>query len=387
LEANDRSRILSWIQSKEIRQAIKLNNAKAIAGALTKLDNTITAAQGSDYIYRRLVNDGNIDRCAIAVLRLLRDRRDVVLPCLDEQNSEHLERLIAQCLESGKKRRDERAAGSSRTYADIIFGNWKNTYSRAPDALATGIYQIFRRYKPESHPDKPLIGNPSVGSHDLSNLEGQAVICELISITWESMECILITAEQNVYFGTLSINYENILYGILQRRIPDSESVNQRVIVMRLEQNGLPWYSGLCIKTGDTTHRPLAAECLYVPVPSDHSKLYDEFDSIKAAGWEAIRVPDNSEIVQYLTDVPPRSTYSRHDLRWKRVKFVRDFPTIRQLSKRNEQGIIYFREPLRALDAETITRLSRRLPRLEVFRQDHKTQRKSRRRPKRLSGD
>lgn len=248
-------------------------------------------------------------------------------------------------------------------YAGAIFNTWCNTFYKGNEILRSGIYQMFRRYKPEPgvRPDRPD-GAPDPSFHP--------VICELILVDSEEMECILVTSERNVYHGSLFINDEKILYGLLQRRWRNN-GVNQRVITLRLESKRLPIYSGLCLKTGDTTRRPIGAESLYVWVkPDEHPELVGAMQDLRRQPWSGEstnQIDPESVILEYVTANPPPE-WDLDDPRWRTVKFLEDFPLLTDISKPDEaNGVVYLREPSRTLSSETVLNIAKKGS-LPVFR-------------------
>ncbi|MGA8907097.1 MAG: hypothetical protein WB524_05750, partial [Acidobacteriaceae bacterium] len=80
-------------------------------------------------------------------------------------------------------------------FSDSIFRNWRELSQPAAGLVGGGIYQLFRRYKPTAWPGPKGSGN----AYDWSLSRNHVVICELILIDPENLECILITSESNMY--------------------------------------------------------------------------------------------------------------------------------------------------------------------------------------------
>jgi hypothetical protein len=253
------------------------------------------------------------------------------------------------------------AAGN---YASIIFENWK---SSAPDHLVPvpGVYQIVRRHKPpRGHASSRREEEPTRAAsreYDWSDPANHAVVFELVYIDSSALECILITAEGNKYIGTLNINYDQVLFALLQRVTSDSPpSLNHRFIAVTLPKDKLPFYSGVTIKVGDTTWRPLASECLFVRIPQvGHMELYECFDRLRADIGNTYPVEEGSVLSEYISANPPNSAYDRDhpSPEWSRVKFLREFPSLVELTRERPNGkskFVYFREPSRTMDRLTI---------------------------------
>lgn len=267
----------------------------------------------------------------------------------------------------------------AETYASIIFKNWGESVHSGPTNIVPGLYQIFRLYKPTRElslaKEAPGLDNEQhsadgksspIGSYGGPDLHDHVVICELVYVDSKNLECVLITAERHKYIGTLYINHEDILFGLLQRKTGSRLGVNQRFICMKLVRAKLTYYSGLMIKIGDTTSRPLASECLSVRIPHlpEHADLYNEIERLRAAATDGERVPKNSVIAEYITPNPPVSPYdpAAPAPEWEGVKFVRDFPALLNLTKMHGSGTNKFRllrEPSRTLDQNVLTILGR----------------------------
>ena len=122
-------------------------------------------------------------------------------------------------------------------------------------------------------------------------------------------------------------------------------------------------YSGLCLKTGDTFRRPVAAECLYVQISRSHSLLYKAFadlrKEINGDSHSGRDIEVASAIQEYISENQPAGPpYNPQNpsSEWRRVKFVRDFPMLDRMAKK-EDGIPLFREPLRTISDQTIVSL------------------------------
>lgn len=400
MEGVDQARILSLVKSKSIQEVTRIKAAREFANRLVRIDSGITSRQATDYYYERNIRAEIKERCSIAALQFLQEHRDIIASLLDDGGVRQLTDLISRHLggpeppsdpsrgsnpdrsntaehhQEDNERLIPKESASRRPYVETIFANWRQPNRGSAYMLPAGIYQILRRYKPEPPPS----GSVPQDTQGASDFGEHAVICELIDVDLKNKECLVITSERYVYIGSLFLNFEGILFGILQRTLPGSTNINQRLISIKLELHKLPWYSGLCIKAGDTTHRPLAAECIFIPIPADHAKLYEEVEQVRRTIGDSYRVPEGSEISQYLTDTP---SYQEIDNQQSRVRRIKDLSAIRALALENVQGITFFREPLRTLDGGTILSLSRRI-KLQPLRQDARRLRsRSRRRPAR----
>ena len=234
---------------------------------------------------------------------------------------------------------------------NVIFSNWHLKSKRGGSVLMTGVYQLFRLHKP-------------VPSMEESDPMKRAVISELIYLDSDKMECSLVTASGRVYFGTMFITHEYVLYGLLQRPDETGAEIHQRFFCQKLDGKKLPMYSGLMTKIGQTTRRPLSSECLYVPVPRNHDELYTEMMKYHRKAWSALRVEKTSIIMDYIMDLPPLAPPGPE---WSRVRFVKDFPALTAMvnPKNHEQPLLL--PPSRTLDQITIMKIASNV-RLAVFR-------------------
>jgi hypothetical protein len=267
----------------------------------------------------------------------------------------------------------------SGSYAPFIFGNWLKPEHRGPQNITPGFYQIFRVYKPtrELSNIKALAGprkqsesaqdqGSSIGNYGGADLQDHVVVCELVWVDADSMECNLVTSERNTYVGTLHINHEDILFALLQRKTGSGQEINHRFICAKVVRVDLAYHSGLMIKVGDTTGRPVASECLFVRIRKrlpEHRDLYQEIEILRAVAANGTRVPKDSVIARYVTPTPPAySSYDPAAPEWKDIKFVRDFPALFNLSKiqgNSPNKFRLLREPSRTLAQDVLTILGR----------------------------
>jgi len=367
---------------RELRSKLKLGTAKELAQRLVQIDQGIDVNNATDCINKKPIKMASQGDIASAILMVLGERYPEVVAYYDIRNqvmSAHLSQIfekykvISQVLPQKeiKPEIETQAGETGRGYSTVIFRNWRDTFRRGNAVLHTGIYQMYRRYKPTQASGRSVTINP----YDQEDPLSHAVICEMIYVDSDAMECVMVTSELNVYHGTMFINHEDILYGILQRRARGN-GINQRFIAMRLEGRRLPMYSGLCIKTGDTTRRPIACECLYVNVPQpNHSDVYTAFNDLLNEKWTGGVVPtvrEDSIIADYIASNPPMTPYERTDPAWSRVKSVGDFNQLKELVTSSGDNVPYFREPLRTLSLETLAGMARNSV-LPVFRHSKHT--------------
>jgi len=240
---------------------------------------------------------------------------------------------------------------------DKLWVNWADTFER--NFIKPGLYQIFRRYK-------PFPGT----RHMYDSILDHPVICELIYIDTHSMEVTLITAGHNIYWGSIYMNYQQIAYIMAQRQSNQNKGgVHQRFYSFRPE-GGLPEiFSGLCLKTGDGSRRPVCAECLFLQVFDDENEeLIAEVKKLVEEPWSSAQ-SESSVILDYISDIPPEFHLMGGIAASQRprVKHVRDFPLLAELVQYGSGDISLFREPLRPVDAETLRREVLRYG-VEVFR-------------------
>jgi len=261
------------------------------------------------------------------------------------------------------------AEGEGRGFAGKIFERWKQPLKRDGKVLSSGIYQMFRRYKPPYEDD----GAPEEAICYWHNPINHAVICELMYVDAVKMECIFVTNEGRVYIGTLYINNEDTLFFILQRRSATT-GLQHRFIVQKLHEKKLRMFSGICVKVGDTTERPVASEVIFTKVrATEHELLYKEMTNIIDGEIRESKLPDDSEIYRYLTDAPPSMNFDSANPKpsWSRVRFVRNFPALETLVKSGSHHSL-LREPSRTLDSSKIIELSSQGVRIPVFMQEKK---------------
>jgi hypothetical protein len=349
---------------REVRQRIGMRTALAAAKKLVELDSeNIQIGVATDCLHGKAINGDASLNIAKAALKILVDNYDVVMQHYAGSNGTltyvtSTIRKHAELSENGPT-----GAAASDGYASVISANWNASLRKGNGVLKTGIYQLFRRFKSET---------PDTGDSHKPDRRGQVVICEVVHVDSDRMECTMITSERHVYFGSLFVNHEDIIFGIFQRKTL-SGGINQRFIALKLEGQWLPMYSGLCIKVGATTRLPVASDCIYVKVRAPHyERLLKEFEQIKRSGWKGEFIPPvdrRSALAQYITENPPAVPYSSTHPAWSRVKFIEQFPALAKWSTPDKAGHVFFGEPLRTTSGETLVRLGRDQT-LPVFKQN-----------------
>ncbi len=238
--------------------------------------------------------------------------------------------------------------------------------------LKTGVYQYFRRYKPL--PDEI----------DLNQDEpNHIVIAELIYVNAETKECLVVTSARNIYYGTMFLNHKNILHCLLQRPDKYTTDTNIRIYSLKLHGRSLAFYSGICLKTGDTTLRPISSECIFVPLaPEKHKSVIGRMEEIFAAQKSQIekkggqipqsaastRLDEDDIVCDYFSDTPPDVKIDIESLAWERVRRAKEIPFLFELSKKRRNSTALLREPSRALRRSTIVKFARD-HKIYVFRQ------------------
>ena len=270
-----------------------------------------------------------------------------------------------ESIDSGKNSKweaqEEKSKRAEKKIYEFVFSKWRNQRTIGETLLFSGAYQIFRRYKPTKEFNVH-------GGNDRSNVEEHAVICEVIYIDVPSMTCILVTAERDIYYGIIAINFKNTLSILLQR--DSGRGIHYRFISIPLWKginlSGL--FSGVMIKTGDTSERPIASELLIKWIPPtfnlERRKFYREIRQIIFGPFLIKNIQENSEVLQYLTDIPQEEQPLNHKS-WRRVRKVKDFKIISDLSIGEDWAL--FREPLRTFDRRDLLDLSRKYGDFSIF--------------------
>lgn len=336
---------------REIYRALKYPT-QAAAGAALLASSGKNPRFSSDAAikYVKGQTTGNLSALSVAALSILAKNTDLVI--IHYERDVELRDYILSIIRKHK-------GIDHRRNLDIIFGNFRHSQKRGTRAFSTGVYQIFRRYKPTPF---ERTKNPD----EYANPDTHLVVCEILFADADTMECTLITAQRNIYHGVLYINNENILFGIVQRPTKENAGIHQRFFSLHLER-WLPMYSALMMKTGETSGRPVAAECIYVEIPKndEHTALHKEVDCIVGNSWEAQQIESSSIIMDYITALPPHQPRGHSD--WARVKYVRDFPALSFMAQELGTGKAWLREPSRTLGPDTIDGICKEVQ-LPVFR-------------------
>jgi hypothetical protein len=358
---------------RDVSWQLGLGNFKEAANKLI-LANKRTEKHALNVMYGRVKDDTRelIARTALEVLEPYYDRIIAYYSPGNPATGAFITSIFAKHRAVRRKPAAEHPSSftekgsQEKGFAEIIFANWRKSYSRGAALVLPGLYQVYRRYKPSWSPNVPRIPDDPL---DIP------VICELLYIDSDNLECLLVSGEGYKYTGTMHINHEDIVFGLLQRPLSDITGFNHRFIAMKSPRQRLNCHWGLTIKVGNTTHRPVSSECIFVKVPKtrEYEDLLTAFDEIWSAPLSAptSTVSRKSVVYDYLTDNPPSDEYydaSNPDPEWARVKFVRDFPALAKWVMPDESGMIFFREPSRTLLVETILGFSRQRIRLGVFK-------------------
>lgn len=356
---------------KKVHKDIGLKDAATTAKALVAKDARISNNLALNWVNRKSVSRAQSEWLGEAARVILAHHGETVLrqhADYAKATQDYLKSILALpgTAHVAKPSVPDRSHDASNDYAGAIFNNWQARSSKGHEILRSGIYQLFRRYKPT----RPAEGVEPDASAAPSASGGIVVIIELIFVDAERMECLMVTAGRAIYFGTMFIDHEQVLSALLHRKPSRRTGLHQRFISMKLEGRRRRMYSGLTLKTGDQTRRPVACECLYVDVPREgHPELYAEFEAIRQIRWTGGLVEkagSGSVIAQYITDSPPTGPFDPDDPAWQRVRYISDFPVLAALAERNKAGVIYFREPLRTISGENLVGMPRRQ---SVFRQ------------------
>jgi hypothetical protein len=276
-----------------------------MAEALHAQDQRVDLPSARKYLLNQNIAENVKDRASLAALAILKPRMSEIKRYYAQHDLQTSLEVIQYVININDRDLTIAQDNSNSKDADTrpnlrhIIENWKRPIARGEDVLRSGIYQIFRRYKPTVEQKRFM---PQY-EHD----ENHAIICELVYVDSTKMECSLVTAERNVYWGYLYINHQSILYVLAQRPSDENDyGVHQRSYTIKLESGWPTVYGGLCMKSGDTTKMPLSSECIFLAVPKGgHSALYDEFDRLRSSEWQRLRVSESSIILDYITDLPP----------------------------------------------------------------------------------
>jgi hypothetical protein len=363
---------------RDVRKDLGYGTATEAADAIVAVNAAIKREVARKVVYHHSVKSGPQGVVAAAILEILKKNREMILSRYSAASTKaYLENLFSG-REATVSPSPMPVPRVETTVAPLpipvpptdstagIFKNWVSRSQLRPDLLGSGLYQIFRRYKPINDTERNNLKRNSAkrndakpgpkAGYDWTNSLNHAVVCELALFEMEARKCYLVTSEGRKYTGTLHLNHEEILFALLQRHIEFQDGVNHRFLAMKLPQRHNEFASGVLVKVGDTMRRPLASEIILHKVPPSYTKLLEAFKTevVQSPGPEAL--PDNSEILNYVTAHPPGpDPFSSGE--WGRVKFVRDFPALTKLVKPQSSGIVYLREPSRSLGIQDLYRL------------------------------
>jgi hypothetical protein len=373
-------------QLMRAEQSSGIGTREYVVGRLEEFAPEIDPRDALNYTYTTSVRATAWDQISDAALSILVDKIDQVMNFFQSYNTDILRILCKLYL---KYRRDDKRVQSrlekielitnpdinqNEGIAEIIFSNWKRRANITHGSLRTGLYQTFRRYKPTREQKLSSIlykqenPQPPKTFHDWSKDENHAVICELLYLNFENMECKMITGDFNLYHGILCIAYDDILYALLQRPGMRPQYVHQRLIASRIEGADLGVHSAICLKIGNLTIRPIAADmCFLFLEPEIHEELYRETSYLLSRKWDdRTKINDDSVIADYISITPPVKPHDHPD--WARVKYLKDFPILKKMGFKTPNYIALFREPLRTLAASTLSEALSEAP-LDPFRQ------------------
>jgi hypothetical protein len=298
------------------------------------------------------------DEVAIKGLKLLYEKRNIIVGHL--QRNEHLS--TATYLESlfGSYLTPRGDAARPRITSEIS-DRW-NAHQRAGDGFVrTGVYQLYRRFKPRSPlaPEREV--SKSIDPDDI-------LVIELMYFDSVAMEALLVTSEGNVYWGTAHLNEDRTLAMIFQRPIEGiSTELKHRFYAVHArhrDHGSRNLYSGLYLKAGDITKRPLAGETIVKLLErNEHEPVYGRLEDLLKLSYRFLNVSGDPTLMAYIAGYDGDG---RVDAR------TRDVPYIDALCKPGEAKIVLLREPIRATDSEALERLEAgRTLELRPYRRDN----------------
>lgn len=283
------------------------------------------------------------EEVAMSALRVLHSHKVSLLDYLRRNGhvamADYLESLFALYLApSGEAERP--------AIAQEIFHHWNDHHWAGSAQLQSGIYQIFRRFKPRN-PNGPERDN--IAKPDADDI----LIVELLYLDAARMECFIVTSEGNIFWGTAHLNDDATLAIIMQRSSRRSEAnLRHRFLALhaRHEEGDTPSiYSGVYMKAGDKTKRPLAGEAIFRLIEREaHDALYTRMEEIFHEPYSYHIAREDSLILPYIASYDGVAAQAR----------VGDLPFIEQLTQPDSTGIVLFREPIRTTDAEALVRLN-----------------------------
>ena len=267
--------------------------------------------------------------------------------------------------------------------ANAVFSAWRDQPRATERLLSPGVYQIFRRYKDtlEHHI------NDTRKSRDPQEAP---VICELAIIDTAAATSVMVTADFNLYSGTFTTSYNGI-FSCLLHRLGKSGS-HFRYLTLKLwnrdEFKHIPIYSGMMVKTGADSRRPVASELIILKVQhSRYPELVATMNTLLTAANDpqhhlqpyVLNQEAKRALAEYMTAIPPdlgqeQSVDGDHaaigaaaKAQLERVRYVRNFTLLSELSKDRPSGVM-LRDPSRSLSHDDLRHIACNY-RLDVFTQ------------------
>jgi hypothetical protein len=370
---HEHSVILSCI--RDVYKYIGFRTQRDVAERIHKIGEAIaekepiSKKQALSNLQRKAISENDKQKFFRAALRLIAEHINDIAAYYRPRNVESLQQIqrIISKYESPIRYEDFPAHRQEQhdniDFTDLIIERWKQPYVSGQKHLRSGVYQMFRRYNIDQF-DNDV---PKKIIDYWSDPYNQPIICELIYVDSILMQCILVTAEGNLYIGSIFINHEHTMYVIFQRQ--STRGVHHRFLMLQLHERRLRIYSGLSIKVGDTITQPLCSEVIFKRIPEkDNEDLYSAMRDLRQEIKSQTRVESNSIIYEYLTDIAPGVYYDENNNAsgWARVRFVKNFPALQYLVQQGK-----FKQPSRTLSWQTIQNLPSELS-LQVLRQQGK---------------
>lgn len=233
----------------------KISDHSVINGERQIDEKTASAFVGN--ISRAQALMGSVVPFACKVLAEYRDQlEDLIAETGDDLSLQHFSAILDRYAPESRK------ASAKVRHTATIGKNWLPTQASGPEVLRSGVYQVFRLYKPYNE------GTDGKSRDDV-------VVTELVYVDSDAMEMVLVSCEGSVFWGTLHINKHDRLFALLQRPAGKAEHntpVHMRFYAVNIKFPNTrkpPPYSGLYVKTGDYSRLPLSGDCVFLEVPAD----------------------------------------------------------------------------------------------------------------------
>ncbi|MEO8373994.1 MAG: hypothetical protein ABI471_02125 [Sphingomonas bacterium] len=289
------------------------------------------------------------------VLPLVVAKRDELIQALVDANEIGASIYLRSILD--RHQPQEIPKEERKPIAATLAGKWLHSHARGNGAFKTGVYQLFRRYKPHKRPNEEGLPPDDV------------IVTELFFADSETLETVLVTSEGTLYWGSLHINHRSILYGLMQRPhhySNDNQPVSIRFYAVNIKQFGgkqRPPYSGLYIKTGDRSELPLSGDCIFVHIPeTHHGALHERMRSYLHEPFAERDVSADKVVMDYISGFDEdASDAAQTALR------ISDLPFIDNLLNDTPDRDPLFRPPTRALASNIIHERASGTP-LPIFR-------------------